>query len=328
MTRSIEFQKVALLPSPKAALKALSGSVGPKPVHDPIYLPLDPAHPLSLTNSLISISEEQERAAPVKKPTGIYGSAWWKCARMQLYDLLGFQPEPAEYVWEWDLAARLGDAVHNEVQKDLIKRGLVAYLKNFTDNAARRRQYRKRGKRQAAIEVSLDHRTVPPAVAAELAALKLRIRLDAIIKRPAKPETIVEIKTVDSKYFNDYQKLAKYKLPSYDPQIQLQMHYYRDSETGRRPQFAICYVVNRNAITQRMEIPIYYDADFAEWGVRRIQAIKAAWDQQTLLPPEPGSDCRFCRHFKKCPAKGRDQLLENEASPQDFLADATRFIYR
>ena len=317
-----------LLPTDETLNAELTANIGPKPRHNASYAPVPYDHPASITNNVIALSAAHAAAEPVMRPSGIYGSGWWKCARSQLYDLLGFTPEPFDYVWEWDLAARLGDAVHNEIQRDLIKRGIVLKLPNFMNKHSKRKQYRKRGKLQAAVEVTLDGRVLPNQIARELEALKLRIRLDVIIKRPNKPQTIVEIKTVDQKYFYDLKKLYKYKMPGYDRQMQMQMHFWRDTETGHRPQLAVCYVINRNNITERMEFPIAYDAAYAEWGVRRIGAIRAAWQRGVLLPAEPGNDCNFCRHFNKCPAKGKDEFLEESSVPTLLTGDETRFIHR
>lgn len=272
----------------------------------------------SLTYATIEALTKAASSGNHKPSTRVYGSSFYKCARMQVYDILKVAPGEKKYVYEWALSADVGNALHEIVQKQLFLTKQVAYIAYFSGSERKIIAMRQRNQKQPAIEVPYNKWTLHPEPLAEITKLNLGIRADVFIYR-GKGIAPGEIKSVGDNYFSNYDKLVKYKLPGYDAQWQLQCHFMRVPSGSSfsttqgvttavtkydRPKSGMLYLINSNWWQQRKEIVLDYDADFVSDAVKRIDIINSHIKAGTLPKPEKHTgDCNFCLFAYRCPAQ-------------------------
>jgi CRISPR/Cas system-associated exonuclease Cas4 (RecB family) len=218
----------------------------------------------------------------------IHGSGHYHCGRQQLYSLLGYEPTDVNYVWEWDLSFRTGNALHGMIQDEFVDSGKAVIMPD--------------GK--PAIEIALGRDTLLPELAEEFAALKLGCRVDAVLVGNAGKHIPVEIKTVNNKYLNgSSQKYYPEKLADFEAQLQLYLYFYRNLETKEQSEFGLIYVVNSNDVTDRREYVVEFNPLFVQGELEHITMIRDYWLQSKLMDPEPHRGvCGFCQFKTACPA--------------------------
>jgi hypothetical protein len=249
---------------------------------------VDPSNERTLTNQLKDYATAKAAQQPPRASKSIHASGYWKCSRMQLYGLLGYEPTDRNYVWAWDLAARSGDMIHNHVQGEFVDSGKAVVLPN--------------GK--PAIEVTLSADTLPKDVYTEFASYKLGVRIDAVLNGQGNAQVPIEIKTIDAKYLTgSAQKYFPDRLADYEMQLQMVMHWWRNTVTGERCNNGLILVVNRGDISQRLEYVVEYDALLMATELERVATIRDYWLQAKLTAPEPErGPCGFCAWKTACPA--------------------------
>lgn len=249
---------------------------------------IDINHPRSLTSHILGYATDRALNGPKRVSKSIHGSGYWKCGRMQIYGLLGYEPTDAKYVWAWDLAAKHGDLVHGHLQKEFVDSGKVVILPNG----------------QPAIEVSLDSQSLPEAVYTEYASYKLGVRIDAILNGSSDSNVVIEIKTVDHDYLaGSKRRYLSDKLADYESQLQMSLHWWRNPRTGERSNYGVVYVVSRGDISLREEYVVEYDPMFIKPELERVAMIRDYWMQTKLPEPEPHrGPCNFCQFRSICPA--------------------------
>jgi hypothetical protein len=249
---------------------------------------VDVLHERSLTSQLKTYASDKALNGPQRASRSIHGSGFYHCSRQQVYGLLGYEQTDKKYVWAWDLAARMGDQVHNLIQTEFCDSGKVVILPN--------------GK--PAIEVSLDSQTLPEAVYTEYASYKLGIRIDAVLEGLDGRHILLEIKSVDQKYLTGPErKYLPGKLADFEAQTQLSLHFWRNPKTGERSQYGLIYIVSRSDVTVREEWLVEYDPLFVEPELKRIANIRDHWIQAKLPEPEPSrGPCAFCGWRSICVA--------------------------
>jgi CRISPR/Cas system-associated exonuclease Cas4 (RecB family) len=270
-------------------------------------------------------SEYQAELDESRPPNTIHFSGFWECPRSLLKKAYGHPFTDWTFRWSNREAAKNGDKVHELVQAQLVRSGMVAKLPSFVENPAQRVMERDMGFLQDAIEVSLDRYLSPytahqrqlyeemgvnpPAEEAfnELMAHRLGGRLDSILRFPGYPHDVpVEIKTVYPKYWvgeksEQYMYGPEGKWIHYIFQLQLQLHFWRDSVTGERPKFGVIYLINRGDTSLRQEKVVWYDPKFVEIWLPVIKEIKEAWDNGEILEGRPTeSGCKFCEYNSDC----------------------------
>lgn len=245
-------------------------------------------HPRSLTSHIQSFAAEKALNGPRRVSKSIHGSGYWKCGRMQIYGLLGYEPTDTKYVWAWELASRHGDLVHGHLQKEFVDSGKAVILPDG----------------QPAIEVSLDSGSLPEAVYREFASYKLGVRIDAVLNGSGDSNVVIEIKTVDHDYLaGSKRRYLGDKLADYEAQIQMSLHWWRNPKTGERSNYGLVYVVSRGDISLREEYVVEYDALFIEAELERVARLRDYWLQAKLPDPEPHrGPCAFCQFKSICPA--------------------------
>ncbi len=251
------------------------------------YEMVDTSNERSLTSQLKAYAAGKATRGPQRTAKSIHGSSYYSCSRKTLYGLLGYEQTDIKYVWEWDLAARAGDAIHGLVQQEFLDSGKAVILPN--------------GK--PAIELTLGPDTLPAAVAKEFANYKLGCRIDAVLVGAEGQHIVIEIKTIDPKYLSGIsQKYFPEKLADYEAQLQASLHFYRNHKTGERSQYGVIYVVNRSDVSDRREYLVEYNPLFIEPELERIAMIRDYWLQAKLSEPEPGrGPCGFCNYRTACP---------------------------
>jgi CRISPR/Cas system-associated exonuclease Cas4 (RecB family) len=251
------------------------------------YSQVDINHERSLTSQLRAYAADKALNGPQRASRSIHGSSYYGCSRKTLYGLLGYEPTDTRYVWEWDLAARAGDAIHGLVQQEFQDSGKAVILAN--------------GK--PAIELTLGTDTLPEEVAKEFASYKLGCRIDAVLTGAEGQHILIEIKTVDGKYLSGIsQKYFPEKLADYEAQLQMSLNFYRNFKTGERSRYGVIYVVNRADVSERREYLVEYDQRFIEPELERIANIRDHWLQAKLTDPEPvRGKCGFCAWKSLCP---------------------------
>jgi hypothetical protein len=255
---------------------------------------VDPSNERTLTNQLRAYASEKALKGPQRVSRSIHGSGYWHCSREQLYGLLGYEPTDKKYNWQWDLAARTGDALHGMIQQEFVDSGKAVILANG----------------RPAIELTLGSDCLPPDVAREFANYKMGIRIDAVLYgSEPKLHIPVEIKTVAGDYLNgSNQRYFPGRLADYEAQIQAQMHFYRNHITGERSQFGVVYVINRNDVSDRREYLIEYNPRFMEAELERVVSIRDHWLRVQLPEPEVSrKNCGFCNWVSLCPATLKDK---------------------
>lgn len=248
---------------------------------------VDINHERSLTSQLRAYAAEKALRGPQRAAKSIHGSSYYGCSRKTMYGLLGYEQTDTKYIWEWDLAARAGDAVHGMVQQEFVDSGKAVILPNG----------------RPAIELALGPDTLPPEVAAEFAAYKMGCRIDAVLVGADGQHIVVEIKTVDGKYLSGIsQKFFPEKLADYEAQLQASLHFYRNHKTGERSRYGVIYVVNRGDVSDRREYLVEYNPLFIEPELERVASIRDHWLKTTLPEPEPHrGKCGFCNWRQICP---------------------------
>jgi CRISPR/Cas system-associated exonuclease Cas4 (RecB family) len=249
---------------------------------------IDVWHPRSLTSHIQGYATDKALNGPKRMSKSIHGSGFYKCGRMQVYGLLGYEQSDTKYVWAWDLAAKHGDLVHGHLQKEFVDSGKAVILPNG----------------QPAIEVALGFDTLPEAVAKEFMSYKLGVRIDAILTGAGDSNVVIEIKTVDGDYLTgSKRRYLPDKLADFESQLQMSMHWWRNPKTGERSNYGLVYVVSRGDISLREEYVVEYDALFIEGELERVASIRDYWLQAKLPDPEPHrGSCNFCAWRSICPA--------------------------
>jgi hypothetical protein len=248
---------------------------------------VDVSNERSLTSQLKAYATEKALNGSQKVSRSIYGSGYWKCGRSQVYSLLGYEMTNKKYVWEVDLATKVGDLIHSHIQRELFESGKILILPN--------------GK--PAIEVTLGKETLPQDVAEEFLSYEMGVRVDAVGVGQENSQVPIEIKTIDPKYLNGPdQKYFPGKLADYEMQLQQSLHWWRHTITGERCNYGLIYVINRGDISQRLEFVIEYDSLLIEAELKRIANIRDHWLKAKLPEPEPSrGPCNFCGWKIACP---------------------------
>ena len=235
-------------------------------------------------DSLNEKLDEAYHAAKSFKPhSNIRGGSYFECALKTYHSVVGTPPPVIIGEPGWELSAEVGKAIHNVIQKQLVKAGIVLVLP------------------AKSIEVVVNS-----------AKYKYAGVIDGIIKNAQGDVSLLEIKNIDDKYFNpkddNYTRYYLDKLAHYEMQLQAYMHLWRHPETNYQATQGRILVINLNYPKQRRLYKASYDPVLMGSEFERIAGLKVAIESKTPPAPEPSrGPCTFCNWQKICPTTEKER---------------------
>lgn len=226
-------------------------------------------------------------AKPEEQPhqaKGFRASGLAYCLRQPGYAMTGVPETDAVYNVNYELAAAQGTVIHDHVQRHLLAAGLVYDYPGIGP----------------ALELSLSdctHKLLAP----ERALLQFSGHLDAILLGKNGTLTLLDIKTVASKYMApDCTYLAK-KLQGYAVQVNAYMHFFATPD-GRQVRTAVILLMSRDNPASRALYQIDYQPARAKAELERVHTARRYMEAGQLPPPEPKRGiCSLCAWRSLCP---------------------------
>ena len=260
------------------------------------------------TKFTAKLFESARKLNQPRKAGKIYSSSYFECALKQWYGLTGTPQTDDTYQPEYDVAADLGNTIHAHLQKWLANTDMIYLVPSFDENSYNRSNDRKNGVLWPAIELPFREFTLTGEMCQLILELGLGGRLDAIVRQSNGQLAILDIKTIDEKYFSSgYEKYLKERQAHWSAQLQLYMHIYRTPE-GQQITNGLIYLVNRSDIKEVKMFHTTYHKELMDGEIDRLRELRQAVKTNTAPTPDPSrGPCRFCNWQKACPTTERER---------------------
>jgi len=244
---------------------------------------------------------------PGRRSAHLHISSLHECLRQQVYELLGHGGEEV-YNPDWELAADLGDTVHDALQRHMVFGRLAEPIRG---HVLPRNILAVLGHAPSwnpdewvdppGLEVSIAT-VCDPMLLHDLENRYLSGRVDGVLRMDDGSLALVDYKTVKGKYFGkNYAYLAP-KLAKWETQMSVYMHYFSHPVTGEAATTGLVLMIDRGDTEKRRLYQVEYDDALVEDELDRALWAADYYRAGQLPPPEPDRGvCKFCRYQSVCP---------------------------
>lgn len=273
--------------------------------------------PDALNNLLDQAANQINSGKNFEAQKTFHASSGYQCGLRQWYARMGQKPTDEVYEPEWELDARVGDALHEALQKRIVSSGQVVMLPSWERD--------KTSQLQPAIEIPLNELTLTQQAYKRVKVVSFGGRVDALIylQKRLKPDGIrpqvayLEIKTKPLSAFNNPQSYWVDDLSHWEWQVQTCIELFENPVVGRIDLGLIYAIsVDKDPITKKRVRRLFMvtpNPEFTKQELERLENLASNVYAKQMPDPEPHrGPCRFgkkigCPYYSLCPASATEK---------------------
>lgn len=238
--------------------------------------------------------------------TTIRASSIYDCMRKRAYQILKIPKTNIVFNPNWDLSAKIGDAIHLELQMQLVISGqavlypeyrLPKKLQRYLDELVITADT---SQGSFALELPLEF-CCDPLLRSDLISHNISGHIDALIRDGNGDLCVLDIKTIDPKYLlSGGKSTLEDKKRKWESQVSTYMHYVSmpDGEIATR---GLILVISRGNTKDRVLYEIDYDENLVQTELTRAYNATQLISQNILPDPEiKRGPCFFCEWRNRC----------------------------